>query len=135
MSTASHSISNTPRTYEPYSYHNPGRAIAFDWSLEPVEAGTVPIVTLEVSHDSRSKQFRASIYTSLSQPSGRTVSYGMGSTDKWATRRKTVAVLPVARFNKKRLTEFAQVALSSVQQLPDDYNQFFQTDDSALLTY
>lgn len=129
--TYARSTADEPRQYTPHSYSHPNRAVAFDWQLAPVEAGSSPVVTLSVSHHASSKAFRVELYTSVDDGRSRLTRFSFGG-DEWADRRVSLDRIPVARFSRKKLEEVAALWLAEVQANPESFAQLFETDETAV---
>lgn len=130
--TPARSTADTPRAYTPYNHYYPDSAVAFDWELQPVTPGCIPVVTLSVAHHKASKTIGVDIYTAVMPEDRhiRTVEFAWKS-DKWAHRRIELAAIPVPRFNRNKLNEQAAFWLAEVQGNPQRFAAFFDTDDTA----
>lgn len=128
--TYARSTADEPREYTPYSYHYPNRSIAFDWELEPVGGGVVPVVTLVVAHHKNSKTIGVEMYTSVKEGNSRMTRFAWKG-DKWADRRVDLASTAVPRFNRKKLEEEAAFWIAEVRANPESFAEFFVTDETA----
>ena len=130
------SVADAPRQYTPYSYYNPNRTITFEWKLENVEPGATPVVLLSVSHNKDRKQVDVDIRTAVIEGGVQVIEYAMIRADrqgdaKWRHRYENLPETPMLRFSRKKLEEIAAAELAAVQESPEYFARFFETDESA----
>lgn len=83
------------------------RSIEFAWELQDLGDGVRELLVLSASHDSDRKCFYASVHQQKSDGAGRISFAVFGGV--------TLTREPVARFNQKRLDEFANTTLAALR--------------------